>query len=226
MRPSFRRRPWTPPGELRSVGRSSVGAGRALFEAKKRTHSHALAHSLPPAPPARPPARPEPRSVDLGALIKYLVYEKTGRDLATMLPTLHRRFGLCTGDDYVRLALAIQSARWAEWEVADALVMAVDPPEGAVAGTVVRMASKSNVYQLHLVLMTLSGIASTVCHPSYQAMGECERKIMMRDLESAFSSVVVKQCLRTGVIRAGELRLNAHWAAADEVFPSSLKISF
>ena len=192
---------------------------------KKRTHS-------PACFPRPPPARPEPRSVDLGALIEYLVYEKTGRDLATMLPTLHRRFGLCTGDDYVRLALAIQSARWTEWEVsdadadADALVMSADPPEGAVAGTVVRMASKSNVYQLHLVLMTLSGIASTVCHPSYQAMGECERKIMMQALEGTFSSAVVKRCLRTGVIRAGKLRLNAHWAAADEMFPSSLKISF
>jgi hypothetical protein len=170
--------------------------------------------------------------VDLGALIEYLIFEKTGRDLATLLPTLHRRFGLCTGDDYVRLALAIQCAHWTEWEVADShsLVMAdasadADPPEGAVAGTVVRMANKQNVRQLHLVLMTLSGIAATVCHPLYQAMGDGERKIMMSNLESEFSSVV-KQCLETGVICAGKLRLNAHWAAAEEIFPFSLKISF
>ena len=143
-----------------------------------------------------------------------------------MLPTLHRRFGLCTGDDYVRLALAIQSARWTEWELPDALVMSAAPPEGAVAGTVVRMASKHGVHQLHLVLMTLSGIAATVCHPSYQAMGECERKMMMSDLESTFFAVVVKQCLKTGVVSAGKLRLNAHWAAMEEKFPSSLKISF
>jgi hypothetical protein len=187
--------------------------------------------------PAEPEPEPEPRFVDLGALIEYLIFEKTGRDLATMLPTLHRRFGLCTGDDYVRLALAIQCAHWTEWEVSDSLVMAdaaasaassasSAAPEGAVSGTVVRMANKHNVRQLHLVLMTLSGIAATVCHPLYQAMGDGERKIMMSNLESEFSSVVVKQCLETGVICAGKLRLNAHWAAAEEIFPSSLKISF
>lgn len=175
--------------------------------------------------------------MELGELVEYLVPFDGERHgcFATMLSALRERFGLSTGNDYVRLAVAIQSARWTEWEMGDGTLVVADadadadaPPEGAVRGRAMCMADKSedDVCKLHLLLMTLSGIAATTCHPSYDKMDARARSTMMRGLGDLYFGTVVQECLNTGVIRAKELRAGAHFSAFLESFPPSLKIVF